>query len=169
MGPKTFFLDRIDRRILKQNNNSKTLKTRSTSSRRFYRKKKKMSEPVSRSPYHIYHRSHGCQKIIVYPQGSNLRDVRVFVNWNTGIVTVNGKIDSEISHFPMEISLPAGFYDQSSLGFNVFGSEQILINFPFAADGPWVPLRRLVYFFYISFFIYLSISIYFFCIILVDY
>ena len=116
-----------------------------------------MSEPVSRSPYHIYHRSHGCQKIIVYPQGSNLRDVRVFVNWNTGIVTVNGKIDSEISHFPMEISLPAGFYDQSSLGFNVFGSEQILINFPFAADGPWVPLRRLVYFFYISFFIYLSI------------
>ena len=128
-----------------------------------------MSEPVSRSPYHIHHRSHGCQKIIVYPQGSNLRDVRVFVNWNTGIVTVNGKIDSEISHFPMEISLPAGFYDQSSLGFNVFGSEQILINFPFAADGPWVPLRRLVYFFYISFFIYLSISIYFFCIILVDY
>ena len=128
-----------------------------------------MSEPVSRSPYHIYHRSNGCQKIIVYPQGSNLRDVRVFVNWNTGIVTVNGKIDSEISHFPMEISLPAGFYDQSSLGFNVFGSEQILINFPFAADGPWVPLRRLVYFFYISFFIYLSISIYFFCNILVDY
>ena len=115
-----------------------------------------MSEPVSRSPYHIYHRSHGCQKIIVYPQGSNLRDVRVFVNWNTGIVTVNGKIDSEISHFPMEISLPAGFYDQSSLGFNVFGSEQILINFPFAADGPWVPLRRLVYFF-LYFLLYLSI------------
>ena len=78
------------------------------------------------------------------------------MNWNTGIVTVNGKIDSEISHFPMEISLPAGFYDQSSLGFNVFGSEQILINFPFAADGPWVPLRRLVYFF-LYFLLYLSI------------
>nr|XP_023920186.1 uncharacterized protein LOC112031711 isoform X2 [Quercus suber] len=99
--------------------------------------------PVSGSPYHIYHRSQGCQKIIVYPQGSNLRDVRVSVNWNTGIVTVNGNIDSAISHFPMEISLPAGCYDQSSLGFNVFGSEQIVIDFPFVGGGSWVTLRPL--------------------------
>ena len=118
--------------------------------------------PVIRSPYHIYHCSHSCQKIVVYPQGSNLRDVRVFVNWNTWIVTVYGNIDSAISHFPMEISLPPGFYDQSSLGFNVFGSEQIVIDFPFAGNGSWVPLRRLVYIY-----IYLSISI--FCNILVDY
>jgi len=127
--------------------------------------------PVSRSPYHIYHRSlsEGCQKIIVYPQGSNLRDVRVFVNWNTGTVTVNGNIDSAIPHFPMEISLPGGFYDQSALGFRVFGSEQIVINFPFVGDGSWVPLRRLVYIF---FFIFPSLSFYlypFFCNILVDY
>ncbi|KAK9985544.1 hypothetical protein SO802_030495, partial [Lithocarpus litseifolius] len=75
--------------------------------------------------------------------GSNLLDVGVFVNWNKGIVTVNGKIDLEISHFPMEISLPPGFYDQNSLGFSVFGSEQIVIDFPFAGNGSWVLVRRL--------------------------
>ncbi|KAK9986090.1 hypothetical protein SO802_031041 [Lithocarpus litseifolius] len=89
----------------------------------------------TRSPYHIYHRSPGCQKIVVYPQGSNLRDVRVFVNWNAGNITVYGNIDSAISHFPMVISLPPGVYDQSSFGFNVFGSEQIVIELPFAGDG----------------------------------
>nr|POE50316.1 hypothetical protein CFP56_48024 [Quercus suber] len=102
-----------------------------------------MNPPTPDRPYHIYHRSQSCQKIVVYPQGSNLRDVRVFVNWNTGIVTVEAKIDSAISHFPMEIRLPPGFYDQNSLGFNVFGSEQIVIDFPFAGNGSWVPIRRL--------------------------
>lgn len=121
--------------------------------------------PVIRGPYYLYHRSHRCQKIVVYPQGSNLRGVRVFVNWNTGIVTVIGEIDSEIPHFPMNIPLPSGFYDKNSLGFNVFASEQIVIDFPFAGDGLWLPVRRLVYTFYLSIYILYPFR----CNVLVDY
>lgn len=112
-----------------------------------------MSEDI-RSPYHRYYLSHISQKIVVYPQGSNLRDVRVFVNWNMGIITVYGKIDSAIPHFPMDIALPPGVYDQNSGGFNVIASDQIVIDFPIVGNGSWVPVRRLVY----SFFIYLPIS-----------